>query len=127
MRYKNILLDWDGNLAKTLDLWLNAYRKVLLDRGIKKTDHEIAAGFGQMPRHMKSWGVKDINQAIDDADKIAKKLLPRVELYPSVFLVLDTLVRGGHTLALITSSTQENVQHLLESHNLTELFSNYLW
>ena len=28
-----ILLDWDGNLAKTLDIWLNACRAPLEKRG----------------------------------------------------------------------------------------------
>jgi hypothetical protein len=36
--YKYILLDWDGNPARTLDLWLDALRKGLEKRGHNFTD-----------------------------------------------------------------------------------------
>jgi hypothetical protein len=31
--YKYILLDWDGNLARTLDIWLAALKTPLEKRG----------------------------------------------------------------------------------------------
>ena len=39
--YKYILLDWDGNLAKTLDVWLVAIRTFLLNNDIRLPDIEI--------------------------------------------------------------------------------------
>lgn len=57
MGYKYILLDWDGNLARTLDIWLRACREVLARRGIQKTDIEIAESFGKFAEYMTVWGV----------------------------------------------------------------------
>lgn len=123
MKYKYILLDWDGNLARTLDIWLLAYRKVLDDRSIIKTDQEIAAGFGLLSKQMVDWGVEDIDAAMLQADTIAKRNLPNVELYPDALFVLEKLHERGHKLALITTSTHENVVHLLEKYGIKQLFS----
>lgn len=72
-----VLLDWDGNLAKTLDIWLVACRAAVEKQGISKTDEEIGASFGQFGQHMEMWGVQNIDQAIADADAIAKKRIAR--------------------------------------------------
>lgn len=122
MKYKYILLDWDGNLARTLDIWLTAYKTVPRDRNIPKTDQEIAAGFGLLRKQMVDWGITDIDDAMQQADSIAKKMLPSVELYPDALFVLEELHTRGYKLALITTSTHENVTHLLEHHNIKQLF-----
>lgn len=44
-KYEYILLDWDGNLAKTLDVWLVAWRTVLNENGYFPSDEEITANF----------------------------------------------------------------------------------
>lgn len=117
-----ILLDWDGNLAKTLDIWLDACRVALENQGVHKTDEEIGSSFGQFTRYMKEWGVPDIDRAIAEADVIAKKKLPDVDLYPDALIVLETLKKSGKKLALITTSPHENIAHLLKKHGLKETF-----
>jgi len=119
---KYILLDWDGNLAKTLDVWLDACRIALEKRGVVKTDEEIAESFGQFTKFMAAWGIQDIDQTITDADLEAKKRLPEVELYPDALEVLQKLHSDGHKLALITTSHRENVEHLLETHSIRRFF-----
>ena len=121
-KYKYILLDWDGNLAKTLDIWLDACREALEMRNVKKSDKEIAASFGQFEKSMIEWGVEDAEQIILDADAIAKQKLPQVELYPDALEVLQKLHETGHRLALVTTSHRQNVEHLLESHSIAGFF-----
>lgn len=120
--YKYILLDWDGNLAKTLDIWLDACRIALEKRGVYKSDEEISASFGQFTKYMQEWGITDIEQTITDADVVAKAKLPSVELYPDALEVLQKLHESSHALALITTSSRENVEHLLESHSIANFF-----
>lgn len=117
-----ILLDWDGNLAKTLDVWLAACRIALEQQGIFKTDEEIASSFGQFTKYMEDWGVDDIDAAVARADEIAKEKLPNVELYPDALVVLEELRRRNKKLALITTSPHRNISHLLEKHGLISLF-----
>lgn len=123
MRYGYILLDWDGNLAQTLDIWLEACKVVLEKHGLNKTDEEIAESFGQFTHRWHEWGIEDVEQAILDADAIAKQTLPSVELYPDALEVLQKLHDSGRKLALITTSQRSNVEHLLESHAISHFFS----
>ncbi len=120
--YTYILFDWDGNLAKTLDIWLDACREPLVSRGLHKTDAEIAASFGAFIEHMQQWGIADPEKALDEADRIAKQKLPDVELYPDALEVLEGLHARGKKLALITTSPHENIKHLLEKYGLMRLF-----
>lgn len=119
---KYILLDWDGNLAKTLDIWLDAFRVALEKRGLKLSDAEIAASFGSFTQYMEAWGVKDVDEAMEEADTLARQSIPNVELYPDALEVLEALHNDGKQLALITTSPHQNIQHLLEKYNMVRLF-----
>lgn len=121
-KYDYILLDWDGNLAKTLDVWLEACRAPLEKRGIHVTDEQIGASFGAFIPHMIEWGVTDPDVAMEEADQIAKRVLPEVDLYPDALFVLSELHKAGKHLALITTSPHENVEHLLEKHDVRQFF-----
>lgn len=121
-KYQYILLDWDGNLAKTLDLWLEACRVPLEKRGLKRTDEEIAGSFGDLRITWKSWGMEDLDAAIEEADVVARQELPSVELYPDALEVLETLHLAGKQVALITSSSHEQIQHLLQKYNIARFF-----
>lgn len=121
-KYKYILLDWDGNLAKTLDIWLEAFREVLESQGIHKSDNEIAMSFGQFPKYAENWGVADGEQAMQDTDAIAKQRLPKVDLYPDALEVLQKLHETGRKLALISTSHRHNITDLLTSHAIDGYF-----
>lgn len=120
--YQYILLDWDGNLAKTLDVWLKACRVSLEKRGLKLTDEDIAGSFGHLRKTWEPWGIKDIDAAIEEVDAIAQRDLPNVELYPDALEVLEELHMAGKKIALITSSSHGNVQHLLQKYNIARFF-----
>lgn len=121
-KYEYLLLDWDGNLARTLHIWLDATRIVMERHGIYKSDNEIGASFGKMTTHFREWGITDPDAAYEEADKIAKQALPEVELYPDALLVLEELHKAGKHLALITTSPHENVEHLLEKYDIRRFF-----
>ncbi len=44
-RYDYILFDWDGTLARTLDIWLEALKAALLKRSYTLSDEEIGADY----------------------------------------------------------------------------------
>lgn len=121
-KYEYILLDWDGNLAKTLDIWLEAFRVPLVKRGFDKSDEEIGASFGAFTTFMQELKVEDPESVYEEADAIARKLLPNVELYPDAIEVLESLHGNGNKLALITTSPRINVMHLLEKYDLIKYF-----
>jgi pyrophosphatase PpaX len=121
-KYEYILLDWDGNLAKTLDIWLEAFDEVLIQEGFELSGEQIASLFGDSVAHLRVLGVQKPDAALDEIDKIAKRRLPNVELYPDARQVIKELHHRGKKLALITSSIHENVEHLLEKHKIISFF-----
>ncbi len=123
-KYQYILLDWDGNLARTLDIWLEACRTVIERRGVFVSDQEIASSFGAWRKHLEKWGVKDIDSADEEADKVAQEKLPGTELYPDALYVLGELKLRGKKLALITTSARNQVSPLLEKYEMGSLFDS---
>jgi len=121
--YKYILLDWDGNIAKTLDVWLEAIRLVLDKRGVKRTDHEIGTSFGALALQLEIWGISDVDEAITEAFMHATALMPAVELYPDALEVLEYLHDIGKKLALITTSGHIELDELVDKYDLWRLFS----
>jgi HAD superfamily hydrolase (TIGR01549 family) len=122
-KYEYFLLDWDGNLVKTLDVWLEACRITFEKRGLRLTDEEISASFGAVVEYLSRWGVQDIEAAVDEMDKLAKRKLPDAALYPDALEVLEGLKAANKKLALITSSIHENIEHLLEKHHVGSFFN----
>jgi HAD superfamily hydrolase (TIGR01509 family) len=120
--YRYILLDWDGNLAKTLDLWLGAFRIVLNEEGYFPTDHEIASSFGKVDEYFAKLGAQDPTGLFARANAIGAKKLPEVELYPDALEVIQYLKTLNKPMALITSSPRANVEHLLVKYGMQELF-----
>lgn len=120
--YQYILLDWDGNIAKTLDLWLDALRAILAEEGHHPDDHELAASFGRVEDYLQSLGIKDPIGLYNRVDQLGRQKLPEVELYPETLEVLSYFKRIHKTTALITASSRSNINHLLDRHQMHELF-----
>lgn len=121
--YDYVLLDWDGNLAKTLDVWMHATRAPLEKRGISISDREIAIKcFGRPTLGYTELGVTDVDVALREMDELAAAMLPEVELYPDALIVLDELKLAGKKTALITSSPRRNVLKLLDKYEIHHFF-----
>lgn len=121
-QYKYILLDWDGNLARTLDVWLAALKVPLERRGIYLTDEEIGANFMVFKERMEARGVEDVDAIIDEADVIATREVPNVELYPDAIVVLAGLKKAGKLIVLVTTSRHDQIDPLLSKYNMNVLF-----
>ena len=107
-KYQYILFDWDGCLAKTLDIWLKAYRIAYGEYGVHPTDQEIAHHFGdwEAPKY---YGITDIEGCFNKIDAIASKDLKKVDLYEGAKQVLDNL-KMAKNLALLSSSPREIIK-----------------
>ena len=82
--YNYILFDWDGCLAKTLDIWLEAYKQIFSEYGIYPEDNFITQQiFGDWNGPSKV-GIKDV-------ESYTKKLLTKEnEKYSNNKLSEDT-------------------------------------
>ncbi|MCX6793700.1 MAG: HAD-IA family hydrolase [Candidatus Gottesmanbacteria bacterium] len=120
--YNYILFDWDGCLAKSLDIALDAYKVVFKKFGISLSDktitHEI---FGDWHAPEKL-GISDTKKFWKDWHDELNREYPSVELYEHVRAVLDALKKQKKKLALISSSRRQTLQEPLKRHKVTELF-----
>jgi pyrophosphatase PpaX len=121
-KYDYFLLDWDGNLAKTLDIWIDAIGIVVRRRGINVTTEQIAISLGAMTHHMIEWGITDPEATFQEINDLGRIKLPDVELYPDALEVLESLQSAGKKIALITTSSHDNIVDLLAKYDLHELF-----
>lgn len=120
--YEYVLVDWDGCIAKTLEIWVAGYKEELLHYGIDATDQEI--GF-----HLGDWGFAK-HFGIDDHAKfgydvvanVSEKLL-EVELYPGAKENLTNLTTNGKKLALVSSSSGHILNAGLKHNGVESLFN----
>jgi len=124
-QYNYILLDWDGNLAQTLNMWPDALDIVLKKQDIHLKRNELIEACGGVAAFLSTH--TELSEAegrvvLEDATEIVKERLPMVELYPDAIDVLRELKAKDKKLALITSSIRVVVESLLDKFALTDLF-----
>jgi len=120
--YHYILLDWDGNLAKTLDIWFEETKEVLNESGYNPSDASVIKGLAGIRDFASSLGVKDAEGITEEIRQAVFKRLPSVELYPDALFVLESLRSKGKKLALITSGSKHIVTETINKYNLTKMF-----
>ncbi len=124
--YSYLLFDWDGCLADTLSIWLNAYIKVFKEFNSFPSEKEITGQvFGDWNGPLK-FGITDIAKfntlLLSEVNK--GFLSSALHLY-----VKDTLVQlkqAGKHLAIITSSTGDSVLPQIKKYGLGKLIDIFL-
>jgi pyrophosphatase PpaX len=119
--YQYILFDWDGSLARTLDIWLAALKTPLEKRGHLFSDKQVGANFTAFRERMAALGVTDIDAILAEAQVITEHEVPNVELYPDVLATLQALHRSGKKLGLVTTSQHYQIDALLKKYHLQAL------
>lgn len=119
------MLDWDGNIAQTLNMWPEAMGIVLRQRGFDFTKKECIQICGGTVAYLTSHGymsTAESEEVLRDATEIVKERLPQLELYPDALDVLRDLKESGKKLALITSSFHRVLDPVLTKFELDEIF-----
>jgi pyrophosphatase PpaX len=123
--YNYILLDWDGNIAHTLNLWPDALDEVMKRRGYSLTRQQLIEstwGFVAYVTEHTDIAPDEAARAMSEAGDIVVSRSPDVELFPDAPEVLKELKESGKHLALITTSERRMVMPALEKYGITELF-----
>lgn len=123
--YDYILLDWDGNIAHTLNLWPDALDEVMKKRGYHLTRKQLIDstwGFVAYVTQNTDISVEEATKAMDEAGEIVVNRSSDVELFPDAPEVLKELKDSGKHLALITTSERRMIMPALEKYKITDLF-----
>jgi len=128
-RYDYILLDWDGNIAHTLDLWPDALDEVMKKRGYSLTREQLIDstwGFVAYVTKHTDISIEEATKAMNEAGKIVVSRSADVELFPNVPEVLKELRDSGKHLALITTSQRRMIMPALEKYKIADLFETII-
>jgi pyrophosphatase PpaX len=128
-QYDYILLDWDGNIAHTLNLWPKALDEVLQKRGFLLTRQQlIESTWGFVAYVTKNTNItpKKATKAMEEANEIVVSRSPSVELFPDAPEVLAELKESGKHLALITTSERRMIMPVLERYKIADLFETII-
>ena len=125
-KYEYLLFDWDGCLAKALDIWMDSYKILFHEYKIDISERRIAQEvFGDWE------GPKKVG--VQDNDGFIKKLLtsvndkyPHVQLYPNVLETLQTLKQRNKKMAMITTSSMKTIQEAIINKHIKDLFDSIL-
>ncbi len=119
--YDAYLFDWDGTLAKTLDLHLSVRRKVLEKHGLHISYEEAVASLGKLDKALEEWGL-DVKEVGEEMDELVIKELPSIDLYVGVADMLKRLKDANKKTALITASWHSFISNVLERNNIRDYF-----
>jgi len=126
--YNHILFDWDGCLAKTLDLILDLYRQLFIEFGLPRTDQQLISIWGDW-RGPLQLGIseKDLPKWVEKYKLGLKRESPRVELYGGVKEMLQILKTNGKQLGLLSSSEKASIEQALDNNDVREYFEVFLY
>lgn len=110
--YNYILLDWDGCIAQTLELWPTAQVESFKQYGIDVTfDEAIKSCRGTWQYLYENFDIPEEkgHEIFANTRRIVKERAGDVALYPSAMDTLAELAKRGKRLAVVTSSFTEAV------------------
>jgi HAD superfamily hydrolase (TIGR01509 family) len=122
--YSWVVLDWDGCVAATLELWVKTYEKVLPKHGINAHPKDIweKLCIGNVP---KQFAVSDIPQCRQDVGEVASELFENVRLYENAKSTLEAMT--DHAKLAIVSNTRSHLLHpVLNRHRIDTVFSSII-
>ncbi|MFK7861804.1 MAG: HAD family hydrolase [Granulosicoccus sp.] len=123
MSIQNIIFDWDGTLARTLELWLNGYQLSFARRDLKFQPKEIVAEF--FHNH------DDVPEKHPDIDfpAIAEETRDHVfhsantvNLYDGAVETLAILKGNKILLSVVSSSSRSLLNKGVDAHQLDSYF-----
>lgn len=120
--YDCILFDWDGTIAKTLDIWHEALKVALKAQGIELSSAKVGANFSELASYLEQQGYNNADEIIQHASRVSEQNIPLVELYAGSVRLLKFLKKHGKRIALVTTSAHKQIDALLEKNNLTHIF-----
>ena len=121
-QYDVILFDWDGCMAKTLDIWLDAYHKTFAEYDKVLEDRVITQQvFGKWDGPTK-FGITNIDEYNKKLFSRLNEQYPTVTLYDNVKQVVSQLKKNGKKLAMVTTTDKKTVMPALQFNQLDQYF-----
>jgi len=125
-KYEYILFDWDGCLAMTLDIWLEAFKEVFAEYKIFPSEHEITSLAFVNWEGPRKFGIEDTELFKSKMKKKVGEKNEGVLLYDGVLDTVKKLKSKNMKLALLTTSLEDLIAPALEQYHLRQYFDTIL-
>lgn len=116
------LYDWDGCIAKTLHLWLNAYQKFLNQRNTYIDDVEVVKKFFGNWNGPKEFGLSDSEEYMKEVLAEVGASLDLVDLYEDIEKVLRILKDKDKKIVIVSSAQRNQIEKIVHKKNLEKYF-----
>lgn len=125
--YKYLLFDWDGCLAKTLDVWMVGYKATFPQYGLNPSEEEIVEKCYGRWDGPKNFGIEDFVGFYDKMMPVIRPRLETVALYPEVKETLEALKKLGKKMAVLSTSERNYVEKAIQRNGLQGYFETSLF
>ena len=127
MSIKSLIFDWDGTLARTLDLWLQGFQVSFRSRGHRFDPKFIVKEFfHNHPEVPTRHPDLEFPTVAEETRSYVFNCLPTVELYEGAKETIKSLKNNGKRLTLVTSSPRQLLDRALIAHDLGHLFDSII-
>lgn len=128
MRYRLVVFDWDGTLADSAAIIVEAIQRACGDLGLSVPDdvaarYVIGLGLHDALRHVAP------SLAENDYPQLSARYRvhylgrdPEIPLFPGVERMLDSLVGRGHMIAVATGKSRRGLDRALEQNGIGHRF-----
>ncbi len=124
---RTIIFDWDGTLARTLDLWVQGFHAAFARRDLHfPTTFIIAEFFHEHHKVAARHPQLDFHTVAEEARTHVRDGIGTVALYAGAAQALQDASALGMSLALVTSSPRAVVTRGLSAHDLTGAFASVI-
>jgi HAD superfamily hydrolase (TIGR01549 family) len=126
--YTTILLDFDGTLAQSLDLWVEALGCALQKYGIYLSDEEIfkQCFYKEYDLIAKEMGLPSGPELYNHVKDCLKTVFIKATLYPNVIKLLNHCQERKMKIGLVTSSPRSQIETALDQFNIRNYFQTVI-
>jgi phosphoglycolate phosphatase len=125
MKYKLVIFDFDGTLADSFEWFLGVVDELAEKHKFKKfarteLDELRATSAKKVLAHLgiSSWRLPAIGRHLH---ALARRDLAKISLFDGVDALLAALAESGVTVAVVSSSAEENIRRILGSKNVARI------
>lgn len=124
---KAIAFDFDGTIADSFELFVEAFRKVAPVKEPESIDIEKLRGMS-VKEVIKILGVKkwQIPKLVVDGRKEMANGVADLEVFPGIHDVLKQLKKSGDQMFILSSNSPENIRKCLEKNGLADYFEDII-